>query len=144
MSDEVTFKLNPPETKAIGEVNLVLKPFKSLGHLFRYYVSATSADFNRLDTKRPDAANEEAVSNIAYRTMHPDWRYWFLHGREAVEAKDGTPAVTAIKGVEEEVTEWDIPVPDGTVYKQDKSPATSWERARKVLKPKTGEVRKAE
>lgn len=141
--EEATFKLNPPETKTTPEgANLVLKAFKSLGHQIRYYVSATSADFNKLDTKRPDACNEEATANIVYRSMHPDLRYWFLHGREAEVAKDGAPAITEIKGVESEVLGWDIPVPPNFTFK-DKSPVESWARATKVAKNAKGEVRKS-
>jgi len=145
MSDEVTFKLNLPETKQVGDINLVLKPFKSLGHLIRYYVAATSADFNKLDPKRPDACCEEATNNIVYRSMHPDLRQWFLHGREAMDAKDSQPAVSAIKGVEEEVMSWELPIPtmaNGQPFLYlDKTPVDSWSRATKVAKNTKGEVR---
>lgn len=137
MSEFVT---NPPETKTVGDVNLVLKATRSLGHDIRYYVSASSADFNKLDTKRPDAANDEATANIIYRSMNPDFRHWFLHGREEEAAKDGQLAVTAIQGVEAEVLSWNLPVPPGFTYK-DKSVVDSWARATKEAKNAKGEVR---
>jgi len=138
---EQTFMVNAPETKATPEgVNLVLKATRSLGHTIRYYVSASSADFNKLDGARVDACNDEASANIIYRTMNPDFRHWFLHGREAEPAKDGVPEVSLLKGVEEEVLGWQLPVPPGFTYK-DKTPVDSWARATKVAKNAKGEVR---
>lgn len=141
MSEESTFVVSAPETKTTPEgVNLVLRSLKSLGHAIRYYMPGSSADFNKLDPDRKDAALEEANNNIAYRSMHPDFRHWFLHGREAVEAKDGQPAIGAIEGIEAEVLGWNIPVPEGFKYK-DGTPVDSWARATKIATNAKGEER---
>lgn len=84
------------------------KEYKVLGHKVNYNVTESSAEFNKLDPKRPDAANDEAVANIVYRSMNPDTRYWFLHGRSEEETKKLVEAgklpstAKAIVGVEEE------------------------------------------
>lgn len=84
------------------------KEYKVLGHKVAYSVPESSAEFNALDPKRADAACDEAVSNIIYRSLNPDTRYWFLHGRSEEETKKLVEAgklpatATAIIGVEEE------------------------------------------
>jgi len=54
--------------------------FKVLGHEIYYTVAESSAEFNKLDLIRPDAACAEANNNIVYRSMNPFTRDWFLHG----------------------------------------------------------------
>jgi hypothetical protein len=142
---EKSFVVSAPDTKQVGDISLVLSETNSLGHDIRYYVSASSADFNKLDPKRTDAANEEAVANIKYRSMNPDYRLWFLHGREAKEATADAAAVTALTGVEEEVLNWNLPVPTGADNKpfkfKDGSDVTSWARATKLAVNAKGEAR---
>lgn len=78
------------------------KQFKTLGHQITYQVPESSEEFNKLDPKRPDAACDEATNNIVYRSMHPETRYVFLHGREEVLNEDKTVKLPKIVGVEEE------------------------------------------
>lgn len=88
-----------------------------MGHKVKYLVPASSEEFNKLDTKRKDAACEEAVLNIVYRTMHPDTRYWFLHGLSAdeikafVEKKEISDKAKPYEGVEAEVEKFLDKVP---------------------------------
>ncbi len=110
--------------------------YKVLGHKVKYNVPENSAEFNLLDPKRPDAACEEATSNIVYRGMNPETRYTFLHGRDAVEAKDGKPGVSAIVGVEAET---EIPRKtkpslgkDGKARVKDGVEVTVWDESEEV------------
>lgn len=66
---------------------MIKKEYKTLGHKVEYMVPADSAEFNKLDPKRQDAANDEATANIVYRSMHPTVRFTFLHGLDAEECK---------------------------------------------------------
>lgn len=90
------------EIAALG-ITLVPKKTKVMGHEVTYMVTGSSIDFNKLDSKRTDAANDEAVNNIVYRSMNPWTRYYFLHGRDEVKATDGTITTTAIVGFEDQI-----------------------------------------
>jgi hypothetical protein len=116
---------------------MTTKEYRVLGHQVKYNVTESSEEFNKLDPGRKDAANDEAVANIVYRGMNPITRYDFLHGREAVEAKDGTPAISAIKGVEAETgidrkTE-EVKGKDGKVRMKDGVPMTRFIEAEEVF-----------
>jgi hypothetical protein len=117
------------------------KEYKVLGHKVAYNVTESSDEFNKLDPSRKDASNDEAVANIVYRSMNPETRFTFLHGRDAIEAKDGQPGLAGIIGVEQEVSSWELPVPTGATY-ADGTPVDTWERRTKeVLDKKTGKPR---
>lgn len=86
---------------------MIKQEFRVLGHKIHYNVAESSEEFNKLDPKRKDAARDEAVNNIVYRSMNPDTRYWFLHGFSADDAKklsESNPGTTyeLYDGVEEE------------------------------------------
>lgn len=116
--------------------------YKVLGHKVAYNVTESSVEFNKLDPKRTDAANDEAVANIVYRSMNPDTRYWFLHGRTEEETKKLVEAgklpstATAIVGVEAETgidrkTE-EAKGKDGKVRMKDGVPVTKFIEAEEV------------
>lgn len=114
------------------------KEYKVLGHKVNYNVPETSAEFNKLDPKREDAACDEAVANIVYRSMNPDTRFWFLHGRDAVEAKDSAPAVAAIVGVE---TLLEDMFKDVVYDDKDKADDNTVARRTEIAKNAKGEVK---
>jgi hypothetical protein len=86
---------------------MISKEYNILRHKVNYTVTESSDEFNKLDPSRKDAANDEAVQNIVYRSMNPEVRATFLHGREEVKA-DPTAnppieGVSALIGVEEQM-----------------------------------------
>lgn len=128
--------------------------FKVLGHEIEYNVPASSAEFNALphDPKVADPCLEEAKANIVYRSMNPDTRFLFLHGRSQVEvdaaAKETPPkTLSVIIGVEDEVRAMTEGITDvaslGMKY-ADGEVASSFERRTKVKKAKDGSVKKNE
>lgn len=128
--------------------------YKVLGHEVKYNVPETSAEFNALphDAKVADPCLEEAKANIVYRSMNPDTRYLFLHGRSQVEvdaaAKETPPKVlSAIEGVEDQVLAMTTDVTDVASLNMkynDGEVAQSFARRTKVSKNKKGEIRKNE
>lgn len=129
--------------------------YKVLGHEVNYLVPETSTEFNALphDAKVADPCLEEAKANIVYRSMNPDTRFLFLHGRSQAEvdaaAKETPPkTLSVIKGVEADVEEMTADLTDvaslGMKYASDGEVASSFARRVKVSKNKKGEVRKDE
>ena len=117
---------------------MVKKEFKVLGHKVEYSVTESSQEFNKLDTARTDAANDEAVANIVYRSMNPETRSVFLHGRDAEEAKDGKPAVAGVQGVEQQFEA----MFDGVQYEPDDvAKGFTISRKTEVAKNAKGETR---
>lgn len=131
------------------------EPYKVLGHEVNYNVPETSTEFNALphDPKVTDPCLEEAKANIVYRSMNPDTRFLFLHGRsqtEVDEAAKATPPKTLalIVGVEEQVESLTAEITDvaslGMKYASDGEVASSFSRRTKVRKSKDGSVKKNE
>ena len=126
--------------------------YKVLGHEVLYNVPETSAEFNALphDEKVIDPCLEEAKANIVYRSMNPDTRFLFLHGRSQEEvdaAAKATPPKTLllITGVEQAVETMTEDVTDVAALAMkyaDGEVAQSFSRRTKVSKNKKGEVRK--
>ena len=117
---------------------MIQKKYSILGHEVLYNVTENSAEFNTLDPSRPDAANDEAVSNLVYRSMNPNTRNLFLHGQEAEEAKDGKPAVEEIVGVEQLLEA----MFEGVVYdKEDTEKGLTISRGTEVVKGSDGKPR---
>lgn len=123
---------------------MIKKEFRTMGHKIAYLVPETSAEFNTFDTSRADAACDEAVNNIVYRSMHPDTRAIFLHGQE--EKKDETTGVITqekVTGVEEESNSWGLDFSNGLEIKRggEKVLVTNFDRFTKPVLDKEGKQR---
>lgn len=74
--------------------------FKTLGVPVALSVPSTVEEFDQL-AKRAGACLDEAVSNVVYRGTFNELRELIVSGRDAEPAKDGQPAISEFKGLEE-------------------------------------------
>lgn len=88
--------------------------FKSLGIAFELPVPSTVEEFDT-NAKRAGACLEEAISNIVYRNGLAEFRYYFLHGREA----DKDLKTPALEGVEDYVRKNKVVAKDPETGKEE-------------------------
>lgn len=77
-----------------------VEKFKTLGIAIDRQVPSDAAEFDKLAGK-VGACVDEAIANVTYRGDLAAIRELAIHGREAVPAKDGQPAIPEFKGLEE-------------------------------------------
>lgn len=74
--------------------------FKTLGLPVQLEVPSTVEEFDQ-NAKKAGACLAEATNNVIYRGSLAELRDLIIHGRDAVPASEGQPAVAAFKGMEE-------------------------------------------
>lgn len=77
-----------------------IKEYKTLGVQIKRSVPASYEEFDKL-ANRLLACLDEGTNNVTYRGDLGEIRDIAIHGREAVPASDGKPAIAPFKGLEE-------------------------------------------